>query len=102
VKIQVQAWDRVGLMRDVGAIVAEEKINITTLALTNNPDRTVSLSLSLETANLVQLSKILSKIEGIKGVVSATRVGYAAPAKGSPAATKPARPHKIMTTNRRS
>jgi guanosine-3',5'-bis(diphosphate) 3'-pyrophosphohydrolase len=84
VKIQVQAWDRVGLMRDVGAIVAEEKINITTLALTNNPDHTVSLSLSLETANLVQLSKILSKIEGIKGVVSATRVGDAAPVKGHP------------------
>ena len=93
VKIQVEAWDRVGLMRDVGAIVAEEKINITTLALTNNPDHTVSFSLSLETANLVQLSKILSKIEGIKGVVSATRVGDAAPVKGHAAsgATHPTR-----------
>jgi GTP diphosphokinase / guanosine-3',5'-bis(diphosphate) 3'-diphosphatase len=75
VKVQVEAWDRVGLMRDIGAVVAEEKINITTLNLTNNPDHTISFSFSLETANLVQLIKILSKIEGIKGVVSATRVG---------------------------
>jgi GTP diphosphokinase / guanosine-3',5'-bis(diphosphate) 3'-diphosphatase len=75
VKVQVEAWDRVGLMRDIGAVVAEEKINITTLNLTNNPDHTISFSFSLETANLVQLSKILSKIEGIKGVVSATRIG---------------------------
>lgn len=75
VKIQVQAWDRVGLMRDIGAVVAEEKINITTLNLTNNPDHTISFSFGLETANLVQLSKILSKIEGIKGVISATRIG---------------------------
>ncbi len=92
VKIQVQAWDRVGLMRDVGAVVAEEKINISTLALTNNPDHTVTFSLSLETANLVQLSKILAKIEGIKGVVSATRVGDAPPAKhAQPDAARSAR-----------
>jgi GTP diphosphokinase / guanosine-3',5'-bis(diphosphate) 3'-diphosphatase len=77
VRIQVEAWDRVGLMRDIGAVVAEEKINITNLTLNNNPDHTISFSLSLETANLVQLSKILAKIEGIKGVVSATRVGDA-------------------------
>ena len=81
VKIQVQAWDRVGLMRDIGAVVAEEKINITTLALTNNPDHTITFSLSLETANLVQLSNILARIEGIKGVIVATRVGDATPAK---------------------
>jgi GTP pyrophosphokinase len=74
VKVQVEAWDRVGLMRDIGAIVAEEKINITTLNLTNNPDHSISFSFSLETANLVQLSKILSKLEGIKGVVSAVRI----------------------------
>ena len=83
VRIQVQAWDRVGLMRDVGTIVAEEKINIITIALTNNPDHTISFSLSLETANLVQLSRILSRIEGIKGVISATRVGDAPQAKHS-------------------
>jgi GTP diphosphokinase / guanosine-3',5'-bis(diphosphate) 3'-diphosphatase len=82
VKVQVEAWDRVGLMRDIGAVVAEEKINITTLNLTNNPDHTISFSFGLETANLVQLSKILSKIEGIKGVISAIRVGDVVSGKG--------------------
>jgi (p)ppGpp synthase/HD superfamily hydrolase len=78
VKIQVQAWDRVGLMRDIGAIVAEEKINITTINLTNNPDRTITFSFSLETIDLVQLSMILARIEGINGVISASRVGEVA------------------------
>ena len=78
VKIQVLAWDRVGLMRDIGAIVAEEKINITTINLTNNPDRTITFSISVETADLVQLSMILARIEGISGVISASRVGEVA------------------------
>ncbi len=89
VKVQVEAWDRVGLMRDIGAVVAEEKINITTLNLTNNPDHTISFFFSLETANLVQLSKILSKIEGIKGVISATRVGALVSGKNPPGAGSP-------------
>jgi GTP diphosphokinase / guanosine-3',5'-bis(diphosphate) 3'-diphosphatase len=89
VKVQVEAWDRVGLMRDIGAVVAEEKINITTLSLTNNPDHTISFSFSLETANLVQLSKILSKIEGIKGVISAIRVGDVVSGKNTPPSGSP-------------
>jgi GTP pyrophosphokinase len=75
VMVQVQAWDRVGLMRDISAIVAEEKINITAINLTNNPDRTVTFSFGLETTDLVQLSMILAKIEGVNGVISAARVG---------------------------
>jgi GTP pyrophosphokinase len=78
-------------MRDIGAIVAEEKINITTLNLTNNSDRTISFAFSLETANLVQLSKIMSKIEGIKGVISAGRIGDMAPGKANPQADIPLR-----------
>ena len=83
VEIQVHAWDRVGLMRDISTLVAEEKINIAAVTLTNNDDQTISIFLTLEAANLAQLSRLLVKIEGIRGVISATRIGGGASAKAS-------------------
>ncbi len=74
VKVQVKAWDRVGLARDVTTIVAEEKVNINQLGVAENNDHTVSLNVSLETRGLGQLSRLLSRIEKIKGVISATRI----------------------------
>ena len=84
VKIQVQAWDRMGLMRDITTLVADEKINITAVSLTNNDDRSISTFLTLETANLVQLSRLLVKIEGIRGVTSAIRIGDGVSMKATP------------------
>ncbi|MFC2022186.1 RelA/SpoT family protein, partial [Chloroflexota bacterium] len=86
VEIQVQAWDRVGLMRDISTLVAEEKINIAAVSLTNNNDQTISIFLTLGAANLAQLSHLLVKIEGIRGVISASRIGEGASAKASPQA----------------
>lgn len=83
VKIQVDAWDRVGLVRDITTLVADEKINIINVSLTNNDNQAISTFLTLETANLAQLSRILVKIEGIRGVTSASRIGDGVPAKAS-------------------
>ncbi len=84
VNIQVQAWDRVGLVRDITTLVAEEKINIASVSSTSNDDNTALTYLTLEAANLAQLSRLLAKIEGIRGVISAVRIGDGAPAKASP------------------
>ncbi|MFC1847305.1 RelA/SpoT family protein [Chloroflexota bacterium] len=84
VDIQVEAWDRVGLMRDIATLVAEEKVNITGVSLANNDDQTTSIFLTLETASLTQLSRIFARIEGIRGVISATRIGDGTSAKASP------------------
>jgi GTP pyrophosphokinase len=84
VKIQVQALDRVGLMRDITTLVAEEKINIASVNLTNSTDQTISIYFSLETANLLQLSRLLARIEGVRGVTSATRIGDGTTPKVNP------------------
>ena len=84
VKIQVEAWDRVGLMRDITTLVAEEKINIAAVSLTSNDDQTISAFLTLDTKNLAQLSRLLAKIEGIRGMISTARIGDGASAKASP------------------
>jgi len=84
VGIQVEAFDRVGLIRDISTIVAEDKVNIATMNLTNHDDHTISLYFVLETRGLVQLSRLLAKIEGIRGIISVARIGDEATAKTSP------------------
>jgi len=75
VRVQVEAWDRVGLMRDITTIVAEEKVNIASVNSVHHDDHTVSEYFTLETRGLAQLSRLLARVEGIRGVISATRVG---------------------------
>jgi len=83
VSVQVEAWDRVGLMRDITTMVAEEKVNIAGVSLVNHDDHTISLYFTLEMKGLAQLSRLLAKIEGIRGVTSITRVGEGATTKTS-------------------
>jgi len=75
VQIQVLAHDRVGLMRDITTLVADEKINIVAVSLNNNSDGTISCYVSLETSSLAQLSRLLVRLEGLRGVISSTRIG---------------------------
>jgi GTP pyrophosphokinase len=74
-KVQVDAWDRVGLIRDITSIVAEEKVNITAVSFANRDNHTTSTLLTLETKGLAQLSRMMEKIEGIRGVISVNRIG---------------------------
>ena len=84
VSVKVEAWDRVGLARDITAIVAGEKVNISTMNVANHDGHTTSISLTLETRGLAQLSRLLGKIEGVRGVTSVTRVGDEATIKANP------------------
>jgi len=84
VSIQVEAWDRVGLIRDITTIVAEEKVNIAAMSFIQRDDHTVTEYLTLETKGLAQLSRLLGRIEGVRGVISVARVGDEATVKTSP------------------
>jgi len=81
VVIQVEAWDRVGLVRDISTLVAEEKINIASMMVTEHEDKTTTLRFTLETRGLQQLGRIMLKLEGVKGVTGVTRVGDEATVK---------------------
>ncbi|MFC1919358.1 RelA/SpoT family protein [Chloroflexota bacterium] len=71
--VHIDAWDRVGLLRDITTIVAEEKVNIGKVDSIEQPDNTVSITLDLNTRSIMQLSKLLSKLSGIRGVTSVER-----------------------------
>jgi guanosine-3',5'-bis(diphosphate) 3'-pyrophosphohydrolase len=81
VNIKVEAWDRVGLMRDITTVVAEEKVNIASVDLTNGHGSTVAISLTLETKGLAHLSQLLKKIDAVKGVLRVMRTGDTASSK---------------------
>jgi guanosine-3',5'-bis(diphosphate) 3'-pyrophosphohydrolase len=84
VKVRVDAWDRVGLMRDITTMVAEERINIVAASLVNGEDQTISVFLTLEIGDLAQLSRLLAKIEGVRSVTGVARVAEGVAIKASP------------------
>lgn len=75
VTIQVDAWDRVGLVRDISAIIAEEGVNLTEVSMDNHRGDSVILYFTLEVTNAAQLSKIMSRIHSVWNVVSVIRKG---------------------------
>jgi GTP pyrophosphokinase len=71
-------------MRDITTVVAEEKVNIAAVQMQNHDDHTVTLYFTFETEGLAQLSRLLVKVEGVRGVNSVARIGGEA-AKVAPA-----------------
>jgi len=73
VVILVEAWDRVGLLRDITTLIAGEKINVASVTLSDHEDHSISVFITLTTKGVTQLSRLLSKIEGIGGVINVVR-----------------------------
>ena len=73
VPIQVKAYDRDGLMRDVSTIIAEEGINMGKVAVEVNNNLAV-FDIVLEVRDLAQLSKVLDRLENLANVLEAHRV----------------------------
>ncbi len=80
VRVEMRAYDRVGLLRDVTVQVSEERVNIASVITKELPDGTVTIELTLHTTGLDQLGKLFSKLEGVRGVISVTRHRSALPA----------------------
>ena len=79
VRIIMKAYDRVGLLRDVTALVSNEGVNIASVVTGDYSDSTVTLSLTCYTTGLDQLNKLFSKMEGVRGCISVTRDDTAMP-----------------------
>lgn len=71
--IRVDAWDRVGLVRDITTVVSNEGVNIASMKSLGHGDNSASVFLTIETKGVAQLSRLLSKIEKIGGVTNVVR-----------------------------
>ena len=76
VSLEVIANDREGLLRDISTMIADEKVNISTVTVKTRQHIAV-LSLILDIADSQQLTRIIRKIESIPNVVEAHRRNHA-------------------------
>jgi GTP pyrophosphokinase len=82
VRISIEAWDRVGLLRDVTSLVSEERVNIAACVSEESDDISV-ISLTVYTDGINQLSRLFSKLEGVEGVIRVIRAKSLSPAAAS-------------------
>ncbi len=73
VQARLEAWDRVGLLRDITTCVADEKVNMLSVLTNVHDDRTVTVLMTLEVDGIKQLSRILQKLEGVRDVYDVRR-----------------------------
>jgi GTP pyrophosphokinase len=74
VDIVVEAYDRSGLLRDITAVLANEKINLTSVNTeTDEKDGIARMQLTLEISDIGQLSRVLTRVGQLSNVISASR-----------------------------
>jgi len=72
VPVVIVAYDREGLMRDIGAVIADESINMSNVNISTRQN-IATFELTMEIRDLKQLAHILTKIERLPNVVEAFR-----------------------------
>jgi GTP pyrophosphokinase len=74
VDIEVQAYDRRGLVRDVSAALADDKISIQGMnTVTHKRDNVAHMQITIGITGLPQLSGLLTRIGQVPNVISARR-----------------------------
>ena len=72
--IQIHAFDRKGLLRDVSSVFAEEKINVLEMNTRTDPkDQSVKMEVLVEVQGIEALSKVLAKLDQLPNVLSVKR-----------------------------
>jgi GTP pyrophosphokinase len=72
VPIEVVAYDREGLMRDISTTITDERINMSEVNVSTRHD-IATFQVIMELEDIQQLTKVLAKIECIPSVVEARR-----------------------------
>ncbi len=72
--IEVSAFDRRGLVRDVSAALADEKISIQGMnTVTDRRDHVAHMQIGISITGLPQLSKVLARIAQLPNILSVKR-----------------------------
>ena len=73
-RANIEAWDRVGLLRDISTVVSAEGVNIASVVTRESGVGRAFIELTLHTSGMPQLSRLFSKLAGVKGVLTVRRV----------------------------
>jgi len=75
VDMLIQAYDRTGLLRDVSAVLANERVNVIAVnTLSNQGENTANMQITIEVESLERFGRLMNKIAQLPNVVSAKRV----------------------------
>jgi len=72
IRIQVKAWDRLGLLRDITSLVSEERVNIASCISEEYEDLSI-VTLTVYVNGIYLLNRLFSRLEGINGVIGVSR-----------------------------
>lgn len=75
VKLQIDAWDRTALLRDISAVIAEAGVNITDVDFAREDGGMASLHVDVEVVSTSQLSKLVAKLQSLWSVINVVRKG---------------------------
>ena len=73
IPVRIKAYDRDGLMKDVSTLIADEKVNMPKVKAETSKNVAV-FDLVLEVRDIVQLSRLLDRLENLPNVLEARRV----------------------------
>ncbi|HYQ38264.1 MAG TPA: GTP diphosphokinase [Pseudomonas sp.] len=74
VDIQIRAYDRSGLLRDVSQVLLNEKINVLAVnTLSDKDDNTANMRLTIEIPGMAALGRLLARISQLPNVIEAQR-----------------------------
>jgi GTP pyrophosphokinase len=73
VSIRIEALNRDGLLRDISALVAEDRVDMTQVNAVVHPDHTATITATLQVTGIEQVSRIMAKIEGLRDVLDVRR-----------------------------
>lgn len=73
VPVRVSALDRVGLLKDMSVLLAEERVNILSVLTQTHDDRTVTLLLTVEVEGVRHLSRVMNRLESVRDVLDVQR-----------------------------
>ncbi|MDN3526139.1 GTP diphosphokinase [Halomonas sabkhae] len=75
VDIEVQAWDRSGLLRDVTAVLSNDKVNVLSVnTLTDTDDGIARMMITVEVDGLETLGRLFSRIQQLSNVIEVHRL----------------------------
>lgn len=75
VNIEVLAWDRTGILRDVVSVLSNERANVTAVnTLTDPADNTARLNITVEVSGLEALERIFNHIQQLPNVMDVRRL----------------------------
>lgn len=76
VNLEVVAYDRQGLLRDLTVVAANEGVNVSEMnTKTDETDLTATMRLTVSVNSIEQLVAVMDKLRGLRNVISVERVG---------------------------